>query len=105
MRNGFTHGYWPPACRNPSQLALLGSRIAPRFDGLLTLVRLWVKAVLGTADEDTIFLSLGIVSSALTWPRAQFFLSTGFTWDHFVDVLFNATAGLSDTVLPLGEKG
>ncbi|CAK9004810.1 unnamed protein product [Durusdinium trenchii] len=54
----------------------------PEFDSWQTLVRLWVKFWLGTGDEDTIFL-------------AQFFLATGLSWNHFVDVLLNSTAGIS----------
>ncbi|CAE7742978.1 unnamed protein product [Symbiodinium sp. CCMP2456] len=60
-----------------------------RFDGFQTLVRLLVKLMFGTGDEDTIFL-------------AQFFLATGLTWNHFVDVLLNSTAGISQE-LPLGS--
>jgi len=58
----------------------------PRFDSFQVLVRLWVKLLLGTGDEDTIFL-------------AQFFLATGFTWNHFVDVLLMSTGGISNSTL------
>eukprot|EP00434_Breviolum_minutum_P045595 symbB.v1.2.040916.t1/scaffold7651.1/size10055/1 len=60
----------------------------PRFDSFQVLVRLWVKLLLGTGDEDTIFL-------------AQFFLATGFTWNHFVDVLLMSTGGISNSTLIL----
>ena len=54
----------------------------PRFDGIQSLVRLWVKLLLGTGDEDTIFL-------------AQFFFASGLSWNHFVDVLLKSRAGIS----------
>lgn len=54
----------------------------PKFDGIQSLVRLWVKLLLGTGDEDTIFL-------------AQFFFASGLSWNHFVDVLLKSTAGIS----------
>lgn len=62
--------------------------VFPRFDSFQVLVRLWVKLLLGTGDEDTIFL-------------AQFFLATGFTWNHFVDVLLMSTGGISNSTLIL----
>lgn len=65
------------------QLWLLATDVQePKFDGIQSLVRLWVKLLLGTGDEDTIFL-------------AQFFFATGLSWNHFVDVLLKSTAGIS----------
>ncbi|CAJ1371399.1 unnamed protein product [Effrenium voratum] len=62
----------------------------PTFDGLQSIVRLLVRLLLGTGDEDTIFI-------------AQFFLASGLTWTHFVEVLLNSTAAIPKQ-LPLGAE-
>eukprot|EP00930_Biecheleria_cincta_P046096 TRINITY_DN31792_c0_g1_i1.p1 TRINITY_DN31792_c0_g1~~TRINITY_DN31792_c0_g1_i1.p1 ORF type:complete len:596 (-),score=89.23 TRINITY_DN31792_c0_g1_i1:114-1724(-) len=59
---------------------------ATKFDLLDVLGRLVIKTLLGTGDEDTLYL-------------VKYFLATGFTWDHFVDVLLNSTADLGQEVL------
>lgn len=61
-----------------------------KFDVLGDIARLLVSEVLGSGDEDSIFM-------------LQYFLATGFEWDHFVDVLLNSTSSLLPTT-PVGSR-
>ena len=55
-----------------------------KFNLWADAARALVAALFGTGDEDTVYL-------------LQFFLATGFSWDHFVDVLLNSTSGVPPT--------
>jgi len=59
---------------------------ASKFGLFEDIVRFIVKKLLGSGDEDTIYL-------------AKYFLATGLTWDRFVDVLLNSTAGIEQDIL------
>jgi len=55
-----------------------------KFNLLGDIARAVVKDLFGTGDEDSIYM-------------LQFFLASGFTWDHFVDVLLNSTSAVLPT--------
>eukprot|EP00403_Amphidinium_massartii_P043404 CAMPEP_0178446372 /NCGR_PEP_ID=MMETSP0689_2-20121128/40764_1 /TAXON_ID=160604 /ORGANISM="Amphidinium massartii, Strain CS-259" /LENGTH=533 /DNA_ID=CAMNT_0020071183 /DNA_START=146 /DNA_END=1747 /DNA_ORIENTATION=- len=64
---------------------LEATNVDPRkFNILGKLSRLVVKSVLGTGDEDSIYL-------------LAFFLVSGFTWNDFVAVLLNSTGAIAPT--------
>jgi len=75
---GWTNDWLEATGVDPSKFNLLGD-----------LARLLISKVLGSGDEDSIFM-------------LQYFLATGFEWDRFVDVLLNSTSSLLPTT-PVGS--